>query len=142
MTLNDPGSKAVTIFFDGQCPLCSREIGFYQRQKGAEAINWVDVTRASLDDLPSNLTRENALARFHVLTARGKLISGGEAFSSLWLSLPTFNWIGRLFRLSFLSPILEVGYRIFLPCRPLLQRCLPQTLKHTGIDPKIYKTKK
>jgi len=142
MTLNESGSEAATVFFDGQCPLCSREIGFYQRQGGAEAINWVDVTKVNLNDLPSSLTRENALARFHVLTAKGKLISGGEAFSSLWLSLPAFNWAGRLFRLSFLSSFLEVGYRIFLPCRPLIQRCLPQTLKQTGSNPKIYKTNK
>ena len=142
MTFNDTGSEATTVFFDGQCPLCSREIKFYQRQSGAGAINWVDVTKVNLNNLPSGLTRESALARFHVVTAKGKLVSGGEAFSSLWLSLPAFNWAGRLFSISFLASFLEAGYRIFLPFRPLLQRCLPQTLKHTGIDPKIYKTKK
>ena len=142
MTLSVSGSEAATVFFDGQCPLCSKEIRFYQRQGGAEAINWVDVTKVNVDDLPSGLTREVAMAKFHVVTAKGKLISGGEAFSSLWLSLPAFNWVGRLFRISFLALFLEAGYRVFLPCRPLLQRYLPQTLKQTASDPKIYKTKK
>ena len=142
MTFNDTGSEATTVFFDGQCPLCSREIKFYQRQSGAGAINWVDVTKVNLNNLPSGLTRESALARFHVVTAKGKLVSGGEAFSSLWLSLPAFNWAGRLFSLSFFASFLEVGYRIFLPCRPLLQRCLPQTLKQPGSYPETHKTKK
>ena len=142
MTLNNLRSQAITVFYDGQCPLCSREIGFYQRQGGSEAINWVDVTKVNLDDLPSGLTREDALARFHVVTEKGQLVSGGEAFSSLWLSLPAFNWAGRLFSLSFFASFLEVGYRIFLPCRPLLQRCLPQTLKQPGSYPETHKTKK
>jgi predicted DCC family thiol-disulfide oxidoreductase YuxK len=142
MTFNGSGAEATTVFFDGQCPLCSREIGFYQRQVGARAINWVDVTKVNLNDLPSGLTRESALARFHVVTAEGELVSGGEAFSSLWLTLPAFNWAGRLFRLSLLASFLEAGYRMFLPCRPLLQCCLPQKVKQPRIDLQVYKTKK
>ena len=129
MTRNISGSDADTVFFDGKCPLCTREISFYRGQRGAEDINWVDVTKASLDNLPSGLTRKDALARFHVLTTGGELVSGGNAFSSLWLSLPAFQWAGKLFKISFLALLLERAYKIFLPCRPLLQRCMPQTLK-------------
>ena len=142
MTKNVLKSEETTVFYDGQCPLCSREIGFYKRQRGAEAINWVDVTKVNLDDLPSGLNREDALARFHVVTAKGELVSGGEAFSNLWLTLPAFNWAGRLFRLSFLAFFLEAGYRLFLPLRPLLQRCLPQTIKQPVSTSQIYKIMK
>ena len=99
------------------------------------------MTKVSLDDLPSGLTREDALARFHVVTAKGELVSGGNSFSSLWLSLPAFRWAGRLFRINFLASFLESGYRIFLPCRPLLQRCMPKTLKQPGSDPRVSETK-
>ncbi len=30
------------VFFDGACPLCAREIEFYQKQEGASGIAWVD----------------------------------------------------------------------------------------------------
>ena len=30
------------VFFDGACPLCAREIEFYQKQEGASRIAWVD----------------------------------------------------------------------------------------------------
>ena len=141
MTRNISGSDADTVFFDGKCPLCTREISFYRGQRGAEDINWVDVTKASLDNLPSGLTRKDALARFHVLTTGGELVSGGNAFSSLWLSLPAFQWAGKLFKISLLALILERAYKIFLPCRPLLQRCMPQTLKRPVGDKHSGETK-
>jgi len=141
MTRNKTGSDADTVFFDGECPLCTREIRFYRGQRGAEDINWVDVTKASLDNLPSGLTQKDALARFHVLTTEGELVSGGNAFSSLWLSLPAFQWAGKLFKISFLALLLERAYKIFLPCRPLLQRCMPQTLKSPVSDSHSDKTK-
>jgi len=126
MTENNLGSDAETVFFDGQCPLCTQEIRFYRRQHGANDINWVDVTKVSLDELPSGLTREVALARFHVVNAKGQLVSGGKAFSSLWLTLPAFRWAGRFFKIKSLASLLEVAYEISLPCRLLLQRCLPK----------------
>jgi predicted DCC family thiol-disulfide oxidoreductase YuxK len=141
MTRNISESDADTVFFDGKCPLCTREISFYRGQRGAEDINWVDVTKASLDNLPSGLTRKDALARFHVLTTGGELVSGGNAFSSLWLSLPAFQWAGKLFKISFLALLLERAYKIFLPCRPLLQRCMPQTLKRPVGDKHSGETK-
>ena len=129
--MNHSESEATTVFFDGDCPLCSREIGFYQQQEGAKAINWVDVTKANLNDLSLDLTQEDALTRFHVVTRSGKLVSGGEAFASLWLSLPKFHWVGQLFQISLLASILEVIYKIFLSFRPLLQRLVRQKPKQT-----------
>ena len=40
-------SAAVTVFYDGACPLCATEIGFYQRRRGAERVAWVDASACS-----------------------------------------------------------------------------------------------
>jgi predicted DCC family thiol-disulfide oxidoreductase YuxK len=37
------GQTRLTVYYDGACPVCSREMGFYQRQAGADDIQWVDV---------------------------------------------------------------------------------------------------
>lgn len=134
--------RAITVFFDGQCPLCSREISFYKKQVGASSIDWVDLTEENIDKLPSGLNQEIAMSKFHVVTAKGKLVSGGEAFSSLWLSLPKFMWAGQLFKHNLIAPILEVAYRIFLPCRPILQRLLqrkPKQHKRNQLTNRIEK---
>ena len=124
MKTNFTEHRAINVYFDGDCPLCSREINFYKKQEGADSINWIDVTESNIDKLPPDLDQESAMSRFHVITEKGNLVSGGEAFSSLWLSLPKFEKAGRLFKYDPFATILELTYRVFLPCRPMLQRLL------------------
>lgn len=106
-----------TVYFDGGCPICSREISFYRRQPGADKISWVDLTTCPDSALPQGISRQTAMARFHVATAAG-ITSGAAGFLVLWRALPRFRWIGRLLSLPPLPWILERGYRIFLRVRP------------------------
>lgn len=115
----------LTVYYDGACPLCRREIGFYRRRRGAERLRWLDVSAADADTrLPTGLNRSAALRRFHVRLPDGRLTSGGAAFAELWSALPGFRLAGRLFRRRPLVDLLELGYRGFLPLRPCLQRLL------------------
>ncbi|MFN3835543.1 MAG: thiol-disulfide oxidoreductase DCC family protein [Glycocaulis sp.] len=108
-----------TVFFDGACPMCRAEIGYYAA-KGSEAA-FHDVS-ASCDTLPEGLTPDTALARFHVRLADGTLVSGARAFAALWQATPGWRWAGRLAATPPLVWLLEGLYRLFLPVRPVLQR--------------------
>jgi predicted DCC family thiol-disulfide oxidoreductase YuxK len=33
----------LTVYYDGGCPICAREIGFYRARPGAEGFDWVNV---------------------------------------------------------------------------------------------------
>jgi len=109
---------AVSVYYDGACPICTREIGFYQRQDGAGDINWVDVSRCDDATLPSGVTRDAALARFHVVNANG-ITDGAPAFIALWLALPRFRFIGRVLSIPPLPTLLNVAYAVFLKVRKL-----------------------
>jgi predicted DCC family thiol-disulfide oxidoreductase YuxK len=109
------------VFYDGQCPLCSREITFYQRQKGANEVDWVDVFNSSANVLPKGLTRTNALKRFYVLSPDGNLVSGGNGFVLLWLALPKFSVLGKIFNNKLMGFILECFYKFFVFNRPGIQ---------------------
>ena len=112
----------LAVFFDGGCPLCRREIGFYQGLKGAADIQWVDVSNAPEGEVAPDLRREDALRRFHVRDREGRLVSGGRAFAELWAGLPSLSVAGRIGRLPPIALLLEGAYRLFLPVRPWLQR--------------------
>jgi predicted DCC family thiol-disulfide oxidoreductase YuxK len=114
-------TAAVTVFYDGACPLCATEIGFYQRRRGAERVAWVDASAGSDSILVPGLTRTEALRRFHVRDASGQWMSGGRAFAALWSALPTFSWLGRLFQIRGLAWLLDRFYNLFLRWRPHLQ---------------------
>ena len=72
----------LTVYFDGSCPLCRREIAFYRRLRGAERLQWLDVSAGA--PLGQDLSCEAAMRRFHVRDAQGRLLSGGAAFARLW----------------------------------------------------------
>jgi predicted DCC family thiol-disulfide oxidoreductase YuxK len=115
-------SDKTTVFYDGACPLCEREISFYKRRKGSNGVTWIDVSSSVDDEIAPGLNREQALARFHVINAAGKPVSGGEAFACLWAALPGFRHLGRLFQARPLLWILNHAYDLFLHIRPLLQK--------------------
>ena len=72
-----PSSHQLQVFYDGSCPLCTREIAFYQRREGADVICWVDVSANKAPEVSPGLSKDQALSRFHVKTEDGTLVSGG-----------------------------------------------------------------
>ncbi len=109
----------ITVYFDGSCPLCRAEVGVYQKADESGDIRWCDV---SSETLPDGMTRDQAMARFHVRNEAGEMVSGAKAFIALWLSLTRWRWLGRIASLPPLPWLLEGAYRVFLPIRPLLQK--------------------
>lgn len=109
----------LTVYFDGGCPVCSREIAAYRRQAGAEKCVWVDAHACDELALGDGLSRPDALVRFHVRRADGKMVSGMRAFALLWRELPRMAWIGRLASSGPMPAILEAIYSLVLRVRPL-----------------------
>lgn len=107
----------LTVYFDGACPVCSREIALYRRQDGAHAIDWVDAAACPVSTLGPDLDRASALARLHVRGADGRLSSGALAFTTLWRQLPRTAFLGRLLGHRPVLALLEVGYRVLLVVR-------------------------
>lgn len=115
-----PDAAGLTVFFDGSCPMCRREVGVYQGLNASCPIDWLDVS--SPEALPVDATtRARYMARFHVRQADGQLLSGAAAFVALWRRLPGWRWLARLASLPGVTPLLEWMYRGFLPLRPSLQ---------------------
>ncbi len=111
----------LTVYFDGSCPLCRREIDFYRRRRGADRVAWTDVSTGASCDLASDLTCQQAMARFHVRLPDGTLRDGGAAFIALWRVLPSFRWLGLALSPSPLQWLANRAYDAFLRVRPSLQ---------------------
>lgn len=114
----------LTVLFDGQCPLCRREIAHVQglaQRRADSALCFVDVSAAAAGDAALAADRAALLARFHVQRADGTRLDGAAAFVAMWQRLPGWRWLARLARLPGGLPLLEAAYSGFLRVRPSLQ---------------------
>lgn len=116
-------SAPLTVYHDGACPLCAAEIAQYRGARGAQALRFADVSDPAAAP-GDGLTREAALARFHVRDTDGALLSGAGAFAALWKTLPGWRWLGRILGARPVLPLAEAAYRAFLPMRPRLAAAL------------------
>lgn len=115
----EPEAAELTVYFDGGCPICSREIAMYRNQEGADRCAWVDASSCPEATFGPGLSREKALARIHVRRADGTLVDGVRGFALLWQKLPRFAWAGRIASLGPIPVVLDAAYAVFLRVRPL-----------------------
>lgn len=107
----------VTVWFDGKCPLCLREIALMRRLDKRGAITFLDLTNEQTD-CPVN--RADMLARFHA-AEDGVVHSGAAAFAAMWRAIPMLRPLGLLARNRHVLRLLESLYLRFLRIRPALQ---------------------
>jgi predicted DCC family thiol-disulfide oxidoreductase YuxK len=108
----------VTVWFDGDCPLCTREISLVRKLDKRRAISFVDITAAG-SVCPINPTE--LLARFHA-QEDGIMLSGAAAFAAMWRAIPALRPFGLAARNRIILSVLERLYTVFLRHRPKLQR--------------------
>ncbi|WP_394761576.1 thiol-disulfide oxidoreductase DCC family protein [Phenylobacterium sp.] len=108
---------ALTVWYDGDCPICTAEIGLMRRLDRASAIAFVDLS------LPGGCpTDRNArLARLHAQPRGGAMVSGAAAFVAMWRVLPALRPLAVLASPPPVLWILERAYGLFLRVRPALQ---------------------
>lgn len=115
------------VLYDGSCPLCRREIAFYQQQEASQLtlqahqkIQWVDVS-GSTAQVPASYTQAQLMARFHVQNQQGQVLSGAAAFVYLWSLLPGWRYLSYVAKIPGMLTLLELSYRFFLRFRPSIQ---------------------
>jgi len=106
-----------TVFFDGSCPLCAREIRHYRRLPGSEAIRWVDASRDTTSLAAAGLDRDTAMRRLHACEPDGGWAIGLDAFLLIWRHLPRYRWLGRVLGSRLLRPPVARLYDAFADWR-------------------------
>lgn len=112
----------LTVFHDGSCALCRREIAIAQTMTAGCDVAFVDVSNREGEAVAPGLNADVAMRRFHVRRADGTLLSGAAAFIELWARTPRLAWLKRLSRWPFVVRTLDAVYSGILVIRPPLSR--------------------
>ncbi|WP_125256330.1 DCC1-like thiol-disulfide oxidoreductase family protein [Brevundimonas fluminis] len=108
------------VWFDGDCPLCVREIALMRRLDRRRAIRFHDLADGT-GGCP--IDRGEMLARFHA-REDGRLLSGAAAFAAMWRAIPLLRPLGLAARDRRVLALLERAYVAFLRIRPRLRRLM------------------
>lgn len=107
----------LAVWYDGDCPLCRREVRWMGKLDRRKAISFIDL---SLGD-PCPLDRQAMMARFHAQETGQGVVSGAAAFAAMWRQIPALRPLGLLAKWRPALWVLERAYLVFLTVRPSLQ---------------------
>jgi predicted DCC family thiol-disulfide oxidoreductase YuxK len=103
--IKQPSTKPI-VFYDGACPLCSKEIAHYKKCSGASELNWLDISQSTSELKHYDLDYDQAMRRFHVLSPEGQFHVGAYGFVYLWSFLKPYRFISLLLtRLKLVKPL-------------------------------------
>ena len=107
----------ITIYFDGKCGLCSREITYYKRIAPEGLFHWSDIAHDPSVLQPLNISQADALRRLHGVDEEGRLHVGVDAFVLIWRKLSYWRALGFIVSLPLIRQIAGWAYNTFAEYR-------------------------
>lgn len=118
-----PAAFAVEVFYDGECPLCMREIRMLRRLDRRGKIAFTDIAAVGFDPGALGLDMGRMMDRIRGRLPDGTLIEGVEVFRRLYAAVG-FGPLVALTRLPGISALLDAAYTLFAKNRlRLTGRC-------------------
>ena len=129
-----PEDFDVEVFFDGECPLCVREIAMLKRLDAKKnRIRFTDIQSPGFDVAALGISYRALMERIHARLPSGELVTGVEVFRRLYTAVG-FRRLVALTRLPLVSSLLGVAYELFAKNRlRLTGRCTPELCERPGV---------
>lgn len=115
--LNTQPSWRIKLLYDGECPLCVREVNFLRRKDAGSRVNFVDI--ADLNYNPEHhggVDFATAMGRIHAVLPDGTVIKDVEVFRRVYEELG-MGWIYAITRLPVFGTVADWLYGIWAKWR-------------------------
>jgi predicted DCC family thiol-disulfide oxidoreductase YuxK len=101
------------ILFDGDCPLCRREISMLERIDGGRGrLDFEDISERSFDASRYGLEARAVHERIHGVLPDGRVVEGVEVFRRAYAAIG-LGWLVAPTRWPVLRPVFDAAYRWF-----------------------------
>ena len=98
------------VFFDGQCPLCSREIEMIRRKDKMHRLKLTDISNP--DFASNDFSNESLMREIHGRLPSGEYVKGVEVFREIYQRLGFSKFVAPT-RLPGIRHLLDLAYRCF-----------------------------
>jgi len=102
-----------TVFYDGKCGLCSKEIDHYRKIAPQGVFHWQDVTQSAEELEKRGISLAESLRLLHATDSDGKLHVGVDAFLLIWSQLDRWRLLGRIVALPPVRKVADLLYLAF-----------------------------
>ncbi len=131
----------IKLLYDGECPLCLREVNFLQkRDKGRGKVAFVDIAADDYNPQENaGVDFETAMGRIHGVLPDGTVIKNVEVFRLVYEALG-MGWVYGITKLPIFGAIANfiygiwADYRLKLTGRPDLETVIKQRQERLGCD--------
>ena len=117
-------SYPLTVFFDGACPICDREIALMKWLDRRRRLEFCDFSSQEYNAASSGFAAEDLGTVIHARWSEGSIITGVEVFRAMWEAVG-LGFLARLSRLSLVEPLVLTAYAWFARNRLRLTGRLP-----------------
>lgn len=107
----------ITVFYDGKCGLCSKEINYYRKIAPAGMFDWQDITESADDLKQEGISLSQGLKLLHAKDSSGQMHVGVDAFILIWKQLKRWRVLAVLVGLPIIRLIANAAYRAFASWR-------------------------
>ena len=123
MTQDGLSSGKISIYYDGLCRVCDREIEHYKKCEGSQNINFIDITQPGFNAKEHGLDPYQVNKYLHVKKDNGEILTGVDSFAEIWRTLPRYHWLSKVIEVKSVKAVAKVGYVIFASgIRPYLPK--------------------
>ena len=109
--------KLITVFYDGKCGLCSKEINHYKKIAPQGIFNWQDITECDKELKQAGVSYSQGLKLLHSVDTHGRVHVGVDSFILIWNQLSRWNILAKIVSLPPIRQIVDLAYRKFAQIR-------------------------
>lgn len=108
----------IKLLYDGECPLCLREVNFLQkRDAGRGIVTFVDIADRNYNPADNGgIDYETAMGRIHAVLPNGKIIQNVEVFRRVYEELG-MGWVYALTKIPIIGTVADWLYGIWADWR-------------------------
>tara|TARA_B100000579_G_scaffold429830_1_gene442234 strand:+ start:2946 stop:3314 length:369 start_codon:yes stop_codon:yes gene_type:complete len=114
----------ITVFYDGKCNLCSKEINYYKKIAPKNLFQWQDINIDNSALEKKGISTSDALKVLHVIF-NNNLYTGIDAFIIIWNNISYWKILSKFISLPIIKQISHIAYLIFANWRfNRLEHCI------------------
>lgn len=110
---NQYSSIMITVFYDGQCGLCSKEINHYRKVAPEGVFDWRDLTESDDALKRQGISLAEGLKILHLVDHLGNVHKGIDAFIVIWQQMKGWRLLAVFVSLPIIKPLSSYAYKLF-----------------------------